>query len=54
MGILLALIAGLALWIILWGVNLMNSFDGFMIGLMFPLLAATGSIIARYLPGSKD
>jgi hypothetical protein len=54
MGILLSLIAGLSLWVILWGASLMKSFDAFLIGMAIVLLAATAHILVRYLPGSKD
>ena len=46
MGLLLTLIAGLALWIILWGTDLMKSFDAFLIAMLLVLLAATARIIA--------
>ena len=43
MGIFLTLIAGLALWVVLWGTGLMKSFDAFLIGMLLVLLAATGA-----------
>ena len=43
MGIFLTLIAGLVLWIILWGTSLMKSFDAFLLGMLLVLLAATFS-----------
>ena len=45
MGVFLTMIAALALWIILWGVGLMKSFDAFVIALK-TLYAGDGS--ARY------
>jgi len=54
MGIYLTLIAGLAVWVVLWGTSLMKSFDAFLIGMLLVLLAATFSIVGRYLPGGKD
>ena len=55
MGIFLTLIAGLALWVVLWGTSLMKSFDAFLLGM---LLVAAGRDLARsssrYLPGGKD
>ena len=54
MGIYLTLIAGLVLWIILWGTSLMKSFDAFLLGMFIVLLAATWHILAAYLPGSRD
>ena len=50
----MSLIVGLALWVILWGTSLMKSFDGFLLGMLIVLLAATWHIVAAYLPGSKD
>ena len=46
MGLLLTLIAGLVLWIVLWGTSLMKSFDAFLIAMLLVLLAATARIIA--------
>jgi hypothetical protein len=54
MGIFLALIVGLALWVVLWGTSLMKSFDAFLIAMMFPLLAATAVIVIKYLPRGND
>jgi hypothetical protein len=54
MGIYLTLIAGLVVWVVLWGTSLMKSFDAFLIGMLLVLLAATFSIVGRYLPGGKD
>jgi hypothetical protein len=54
MGIYLTLIVGLVVWVVLWGASLMKSFDAFLIGLLLVLLAATFSIVVRYLPGGKD
>jgi hypothetical protein len=36
MGIFLTLIAGLVLWIVLWGTSLMKSFDAFLIAMLVP------------------
>jgi hypothetical protein len=54
MGLLLTLLVGLSLWIILWGTDLMKSFDAFLIALALVVIAATARIVAPYLPGSKD
>jgi hypothetical protein len=54
MGLYLTLIAGLVVWLVLWAPGLMKSFDAFLIGMLLVLLAATFSIVARHLPGSKD
>ena len=53
MGLLLTLIAGLALWIVLWGTSLMKSFDAFLIAMLLVLLAATVRIILPFLPGGR-
>ena len=53
MGLLLTLIAGLALWIVLWGASLMKSFDAFLIAMVLVLLAATARIIVPFLPGGR-
>jgi Mn2+/Fe2+ NRAMP family transporter len=54
MGLLLTLIAGLALWIVLWGTSLMKSFDAFLIAMLLVLLAATFHLLTPHLPGAKD
>ena len=54
MGIFLALITGLAVWVVLWGTSLMKSFDAFIIAMLFPLLAATAAIVIKYLPRGND
>jgi hypothetical protein len=53
MGLLLTLIAGLALWVLLWGIDLMKSFDAFMLTMLLVLLAATARIVLPYLPGGR-
>jgi hypothetical protein len=53
MGVLLTLIAALALWIVVWGVGLMKSFDAFFIAMLIVLLAATVRVLIPYLPGSR-
>lgn len=54
MGIFLALITGLAVWVVLWGTSLMKSFDAFIIAMLFPLLAATATYVVKYLPRGND
>ena len=54
MGVLLTLIAALALWIILWGTDLMKSFDAFLVCMTLVLLAATAHVVMPYLPGGKN
>jgi len=53
MGIFMTLIAGLALWIVLWGTSLMKSFDAFLIGMLLVLVAATVHIVLPFLPGGR-
>jgi hypothetical protein len=53
MGVLLTLIVALAAWIVVWGVGLMKSFDGFFVAMLIVLLAATGRVLLPYLPGSR-
>ena len=50
MGILLTTIAGLALWIILWAIDV-KSFDAFLITVLMVVIAATAHIVAPYPPG---
>ena len=53
MGVFLTLIASLALWIVVWGVGLMKSFDAFFIAVLIVLVAATGRVLLPYLPGGR-
>jgi hypothetical protein len=48
MGLALTATAAAALWIILWATGL-KSFDGFLIGLVIVLIAATLRMAAPYL-----
>jgi hypothetical protein len=56
MGLILAVTAGLALWVVLWTlsptVNL-TSFDSFLLALAIMLVGACVRILARYLPGRR-
>ena len=54
MVIFLTLIAGLALWVILWGTSLMKSFDAFLLAMLIVLLAATWHIVVRTCPAAND
>ena len=54
MGVLLTLITSLALWIVLWGVDLMKSFDAFIICMTLVLLSASARVVVPYLPGGQD
>jgi hypothetical protein len=53
MGLLLTFTAGLAIWIVLWGTDLMKSFDAFLITMLMVLLAATARVVMPYLPGKR-
>lgn len=53
MGIFLTLIVGLTLWVLLWGTDLMKSFDAFIIGMILVVLAATTRLVLPYLPGTR-
>ena len=53
MGILLTTIAGLALWIILWAIDV-KSFDAFLITVLMVVIAATAHIVAPFLPGNRS
>ena len=53
MGLYLTLITGLVVWLVLWAPGLMKSFDAFLIGMLFVLLAATFHIARPYLPGGR-
>ena len=52
MGVLLTLIAGLAVWIVLWAIGA-GGFDAFMIPVLMLVLAAAGHLLAPHLPGSR-
>jgi hypothetical protein len=56
MGLILAVTAGLALWIVLWTlsptVNL-TSFDSFLLALVVIMIGVTLRILTRYLPGRR-
>jgi hypothetical protein len=50
MGVLLTLIAGLAVWIVLWALGA-KGFDAFMITVLMLVVAAAAHLLAPYLPG---
>jgi hypothetical protein len=52
MGLYLATVLGATVWVVLWGSG-WNSFDGFLIGLLIVVIAATGRIFSAYLPGKR-
>jgi hypothetical protein len=49
--VFLAAIASLALWTLLWGLDLMKSFDAFIVSMLIVILAATARLLVPYLPG---
>lgn len=53
MGLVLATTVGLIVWIVLWSLGA-KAIDGFMITTIIVLLAATGKMLAPYLPGNRD
>jgi Mn2+/Fe2+ NRAMP family transporter len=53
MGLALTATAAAALWIVLWATGL-KAFDGFLIGLVIVLIAATVRMVAPYLPGREE
>jgi hypothetical protein len=53
MGLLLTLIAGLAIWIVLWAIGV-KGIDAFLITILMMLVAAALHSVVRYLPGKRD
>ena len=53
MGLFLTLITGLVIWIVLWAIGV-KAIDGFLITVVIALVAATGRIIAPFLPGRRE
>jgi hypothetical protein len=53
MGLLLATVTGLVVWIVLWAIGA-KAFDAWMVGVAIVLIAATTRIVAKYLPGRED
>jgi uncharacterized membrane protein len=52
MGILLALIAGLVVWLVGWALGY-KAFDAFLITVLFLILAVAGHMLARFMPGNR-
>ncbi|HEY8866305.1 MAG TPA: hypothetical protein VIM22_05175 [Solirubrobacteraceae bacterium] len=52
MGLLIATVTGLAVWIVLWAVG-SKAFDSFMIAMAIVVIAATARILAPYIPGNQ-
>jgi len=53
MGLYLTLVAGLALWIVLWAIGV-KGFDGFMITVVMVVIAAAARLLWVYVPGNRD
>jgi hypothetical protein len=53
MGIFLATVFAMALWVALWGVGV-KAMDGFMLFLLIVLGAAIAHIITPHLPGNRQ
>jgi len=52
MGVILATMVGLVLWIVLWALNV-KAFDAFMLTILIILGAACARIVAPFLPGNR-
>jgi hypothetical protein len=52
MGLAVATTTGLVVWLVLWATGT-KAIDAFLITILIVLLAATGRIVARYLPGRQ-
>jgi hypothetical protein len=52
MGLAVATVTGLVIWIVLWSLGV-KSVDAFLITILIVLVAATAQIAARYLPGGR-
>ncbi len=53
MGLVLATTAGLVVWLVLWALGV-KAIDSFLITVVIVVVAATGRIMAPYLPGNRD
>jgi hypothetical protein len=52
MGLYLALIAGLVVWVVGWALGI-KSFDAFLITILIVVVAASGRILSVFLPGER-
>jgi hypothetical protein len=52
MGLVLAVTAGLVIWVVLWALGA-KGFDAFMLAAVAILAGATVKIVAGYLPGRR-
>jgi hypothetical protein len=53
MGLYLALIAGLVVWILGWALGI-KSFDAFLVTILIVLVAASGRILSIFLPSRQS
>jgi hypothetical protein len=53
MGLILTATAGLALWIVIWSLNV-SGFDAIMIAIVMVLLAVVVRNLLPFLPGRRD
>jgi hypothetical protein len=53
MGFVLAATFGFMVWIVLWALGA-KGFDAFMITVLILVVAATGRILAPFLPGNRQ
>jgi hypothetical protein len=53
MGFVLAATFGFIVWIVLWALGA-KGFDAFMITVLIIVVAATGRILAPFLPGNRQ
>jgi hypothetical protein len=52
MGLVLAVTAGLIVWLVLWALG-QKPIDAFLITVLISLVAATLRMLAPYLPGNR-
>ncbi len=52
MGLVLAVTAGLVIWVVLWALGA-KGFDAFMLAAVIMLIGGTLKILASYLPGRR-
>lgn len=52
MGIFLATVVGLVVWVVLWAIGI-KSFDAFLLTLAIIMGAVTWHVVSAYLPGRR-
>jgi hypothetical protein len=53
MGLAAAATAGMAVWIVLWALDI-KAVDAFLVTVVIVLVAVTVRIVASFLPGNRD